>query len=231
MRLDDFTLEISGGTERTNGQVLMKHGQEYAIILRNHSYDPADVELFVDGNSVGTFRVNSHGIVRLERPENDNGKYTFFRLGSTEANLGGIQNNDAIGLITAVFRSGKRKYVPPVEVKTSGGIFTKGLARRGPSGQSATFGSLERGIGGMEYEHTLCSASAAPVATMYHATGAGGTALSGHSTQRFNTVESLEYNGVQATINLRLVEDLTMQVSTIRPITTRITSNPIPPRA
>lgn len=223
MKLDDFTLEISGGTERTNGQVLMKHGQEYAIILRNHSYDPADVELFVDGNSVGTFRANSHGTVRLERPENDNGKYTFFRLGSTEARLGGIQDNDTLGLITAVFRSGKMKYTPLVK--------TKKLTRRGPCGQGATSGSFEKGIGEMEYEHTLRSTSATPAIAMYHATGAGGTALSGHSAQRFNTVESLEYNGTEITINLRLVEDLTAQASMIRPITTRVTSNPIPPKA
>jgi len=245
MRLDEFTLEITGGNERTNGQVLMNHGQGYEIVLRNHSFRNADVELSVDGNSIGTFRVNSHGTVRLERPENDNGKFTFFRLNSTEAKLGGIQNNDAIGLITATFRTGRKKYVPPVEVKTSGGVFSKGFARRGPSGQSATLSAGEavvpmgyqgsRGIGysaeSIPVAQSAMFLSAAPAQAMYHATGAGGTALAGHSAQRFNSVEALEYDGVETTINLRLVEDLSTQASTIRPITTRVTANPIPPKA
>lgn len=173
MRLQDFELRLldSHGdyfVEEENGHVVMQHGKTYRVLLHNHSHRACDVRLELDGENVGEFRVNARAAVCLERGSEDDGYFTFYLAGTEEANrvgLGRASRND-LGLVRATFMPEK---LVEREVKTSGGI----------RGSSIGFDSL--------------SSSSRLIRTQGANFSAGGTGLSGHSSQQFITVENLDY--------------------------------------
>jgi hypothetical protein len=124
MRLQDYSVAIPQGTETGNGYVEMAHGSQYNLLLSNHSGRKTDAEVYVDGKSVGVFRLDPYQSWSIERPVNEKKLFTFFNDGSAEfyqSDLGNVSKND-LGLITVIFKPEKR--VQPT------------YKYRGPSGQS-----------------------------------------------------------------------------------------------
>jgi len=104
MQHRSFELEVSGGRESGNGYVYMKHGDQYNILCRNHRSVRCDVELFIDGKSIGTWRIPANSSITVEHSLHDNGRFTFYKKGSKEAKIvdTSIPVDDS-GLIKAVF--------------------------------------------------------------------------------------------------------------------------------
>lgn len=220
MRIDNFEMKICGGIadESSDGYVKMQHGQTYKVVLVNTGNRDSDVELNIDGKNTGSFRLNKWSSVTIERPVNDNGKFTFYKDGTVESRHAGIDGvaKRNRGLVQAIFKPEKYKetytydntvpiscpdvfdYDTPKWLGSLDGLTAtynnstiKGLAR-GPSGQSVS---------------------------------SGGTGLSGKSNQSFYTVSDLDVDPNEfITINLRLVCN-----ESIRPlISAKVRSNPIP---
>lgn len=201
MRLGNFELSVSPGNEMSaNGYVAMEHGVQYVIAMVNRSLNQrCDVELSVDGKSMGSFRVDAGGAFRLERPADDNGCFTFYRAGSSEADASGLSkvSSSDMGLIQARFRPEYQPKSAYCGMHVSGGILRR-------------FASFS---------------SNAPVADCCDIT-AGGTGLSGASSQSFIDVANLNYDPTgEVVISLRLVAGNNSDPRELNPI---VKANPVP---
>lgn len=193
MRLSNFSATVVGGNEKANGYVEMKHNTVYQLLLQNEGRNIADARVEIDGKHIGTWRVPAYGSIRLERPVNETGKFTFYQLGTTEANLAGLQRNEMLGLIAITFMPEKSYTYPPMPSRAET-----------TSAKSAPFPAC------------------APGAQSYNA---GGTGLSGQSSQQFTNVAKLDYDeSAFVTINLRLVGIEDVGIRPLKPLST-----PIPP--
>lgn len=163
MNLYNFELSIVEGREREGGYVELQHNTQYTIQLGNNTHRRCDVLISIDGGEVGTWRLNAFSTAIVQRPVHDNGRFTFYRIGSCEANSIGLSNTSETGLIRAV-------YMPEQETPKPKSIYDSGIrfSMKTPR--------------------------------------AGGTGLSGQSTQKFQTVGKLTYDETAfVNINLRLV--------------------------
>ncbi len=104
MYLNNFTLRILEGKELENGYVELTHNTQYRIILGNQKSVRCDAYLEIDGKHVGTWRLYPHDSITLERPAHDDGRFTFYQVGTTEAYSAGLVEGDPkLGLIKAIF--------------------------------------------------------------------------------------------------------------------------------
>ena len=103
MYLNNCNLRISEGKELENGYVELTHNTEYRVILGNQKSVRCDAYLEIDGKHVGTWRLNPHDSITLERPAHDDGRFTFYQIGTTEAYTAGLVEGDAkLGLVKAI---------------------------------------------------------------------------------------------------------------------------------
>ncbi len=211
MRIGDATLRVPQGRELDNGQVVLTHGTQYTVVMYNDDrHRRADVALSIDGKPVGSFRVDTRMQVSIEHPADDCGRFTFYRIGSAEADAvgsGAIATHER-GLVQATFRFERATVVvhrlaavEPIQATSSdlhaAPRSSHSRAVKGPGGQTA-----ER-------------------------MAAGVTGLSGHSDQRFVEVGDLTTDpALDVTITLRLVAE-----EGPRPLWPTPRSNPIPPAA
>lgn len=110
MYLNYFAVRVPEGKSKRNGQVLLKHGQHYTIELANHRDVRCNAYVRVDGKDLGCYRVLPHRRVRLERSPSDRGRFTAYRISTSDAQAADLDqvNDDDLGLITVEF-------VPEVE--------------------------------------------------------------------------------------------------------------------
>jgi len=205
MYINSFSVRIPEGKETHSGYVEMQHGKTYTLVLRNARDVRCDARVEVDGKDVGTWRIPAHSSISLERPANDDGKFTFYRLDSQEAKQVGLKDDMYAGLVQVTFTPEKHFISTP--------IYAKGMCD----------GSQKR-IRGNYYlgdDNSILEGSAA-ISSSYKA---GGTGLSGRSNQVFVDAETIVYDYSQrTTISLRLV----INESTPRPL--RPLGNEVPPR-
>lgn len=102
-RRSDFEAVIPQGVPRSSGHVELAHGATYSIRLSNASPMRCDARVEIDGHLVGVWRVPSRSMIEVVRPVNDTGRFTFYRLDSLEARQLGLQDHEALGLITVMF--------------------------------------------------------------------------------------------------------------------------------
>ena len=57
MKLHQDELAVLAAEETQEGYVLLNHGQRYSLRIANEGSMRCDVELIIDGNHVGTFRL------------------------------------------------------------------------------------------------------------------------------------------------------------------------------
>jgi len=100
-----FEIEIPEARLRSNGVYEITHATPYTIVLANQNRElRCDAKVWIDGMQVGTWRIDRASSIRVERPVNDTGRFTFYQLGTPEAHRAGLDaNNPAIGLIRVKF--------------------------------------------------------------------------------------------------------------------------------
>ena len=200
MYLNDFSARVPEGKELPGGYVELEHDTQYTLNLRNNRNVRSRAEVYVDGKHVGTFRLKAHGTLRLERPAHDDGKFTFYRLGTSEASDAGLLDGPDIGLIRVVFtpelvqtwtyNSPWYPYNPWTPWKPPWRPQPYWTDWTGNSGITQTMN--------VSQTRQACSAPTNMKS--------GGTGLSGQSDQSFVTVPDLNLDTAQqTTIHLRLV--------------------------
>lgn len=156
-----FSVFIPQGIHLPTGHVEMRHQAQYSISLTNDAREQCDAQVVIDGKHVGTWRIPPFATVEVERPVNDDGRFTFYRLNSSDGRRSELRNDEDLGLITVTF-------MPAVSQK-------------------------------------LSSCDKEPIKIM-RSNRAGGTGLSGVSSQRFSTAEYIEHDHAKKEIiHLRLI--------------------------
>lgn len=211
MYYGDFSVRIPEGKEVANGYVKLPHNTQFRISMRNNRNVRCDACVEVNGEHVGTWRIGRNASITVERPVNDESKFTFFKLGTREGRQAGLSaGNPDLGLVKVEFRPEVRpRPVRSEQVLWRGGI-PKGLTLSASSDEYDEGEELTSGLMRM---------------AMPSSVSAGGVGLSGHSNQTFYTVQELDYDYEEfTTINLRLVCD---DLAGIKPLGRR--STPVPP--
>jgi hypothetical protein len=183
------SLDLAGGVTYSNplnyGYVEMRHGQSYKIMMRNNNPTSCNAIVKIDGQSMGTWRIQAYSNVIIERPANIDKKFTFYKVATEEGSAAGLfRGNSTNGLVQVEFIPARERIMRYMNTQNDcfGGVakcrslgMTQGIA------QCASFG-CESG-----YEE-------------------GGTALHGKSDQRFGTAEEIDLDySKRVTISLRLV--------------------------
>ncbi len=199
MRINNFEVRIHPGAETADGYVEMYHNTQYALRLTNHWQVRCDAQVEIDGKSVGTWRIPARQTICLERPAHDTGRFTFYKMGTPEATQAQLQYHDKLGLVQVTFTPEKRR---------------RPVYR--PMMDAMEAESLCESAGGSGFFKSKCTRSA------------GGTGLSGRSSQRFGVANQIEYDySQQAAISLRLVCQ-EAYVDEIRPLNPAPHANPAP---
>jgi hypothetical protein len=103
IKLGNFALEVPQGRFLDGGYVELQHATVYTLRLHNAGTRRADASVSVDGTRIGTFRIPPQGVIEMEHPVHDTGRFTFYQLGSAESAAAEIKRNTEAGLITVVF--------------------------------------------------------------------------------------------------------------------------------
>jgi len=222
MYLNDFSMRIPEGKEVPGGYVELEHDTQYTLNLRNNRNTRCKADVYIDGKNVGSFRLNAHETMKLERPVHDDGLFTFYKLGTSEAGAAGLEDSPDIGLVRVVFAPelARQKWCfPPQPIEPWPKEPWKPWSPypypywTTCESNNVTFTS-----------RAVCNS--APVAMAASAPSAGGTGLSGKSGQVFTNVPDLVLDmSQQTTINLRLV---CKGADGPRPLTAF--STPVPPK-
>ncbi len=198
MRINEFEVNIHPGTETTDGYIEMYHNTQYTLALTNHKRVRCDAQVEIDGKPVGAWRIPAGQTIRLERPVHDTGRFTFYKMGTPEAAQAQLQYHNKLGLVQVTFTPEKRRPVYR------------------PAMDAMEAESLCESAGGSGSFKSKCARSA------------GGSGLSGRSSQRFGVADQIEYDYSQQTvISLRLV-CREPYVDDIRPLNPAPHANPVP---
>lgn len=204
--------------EDEHGYVYLQHGDVYRIFLKNHTGENNDVIVEIDGKEVGGWRLYPYQTITLERPADDSGKFTFYEIGSSEAQkvgLGSIARSD-LGLVRVTFIPEEPKHhgIPAVDT-TRSYSGTKGLIERGGDFRESFSPGSRGGAGGQSVNLNTRSA--------------GGTGLSGRSNQQFGTADPIDRDyDRQVIISLRLVAKPSDEPRPLRAVNATV-SNLVPP--
>jgi hypothetical protein len=201
MYANQLSVYIPQGVEGSDGYVSMHHNTQYSIRMKNDRNVPCDAVVTVDGNHIGTWRIQRYGIIEVDRPADKARRLTFYRLDSAEAQQAQLVKNDSLGLVSVEFKPEKK--IDPVmntfwreDSRESYGVTLDSYSKS--AGLSKSFGATR---------------------------SAGGTGLSGQSNQVFSSTTALDYDMANAfTINLRLIAEA--NVPSIEPLTPRATAVP-----
>lgn len=251
MFLNGFSVRVVGGKELAGGYVEMDHGAIYKLQLRNTHDRRCDVLIDIDGKRVGGWRIEPHEIAVLERPINERGMFTFYRVDSVEGDQIGLDSvpvNDR-GLVQVTFNLEEIKRTPvpralkehnigypmssrgnkisadPYLMKSSKRT-TKGAG--GASAGGTGMSDDSRGILGSDAMDLMEQDSGRHrlfnMSASFESHEAGATGLSGHSQQEFREVSPLwKYDeSMKTVISLRLIAK-----KHVRPLQD-LFSNPIP---
>lgn len=141
----NFSVRIVGGSEAPGGYVEIAHNTEYSIQMRNSGSVDCDAEVSIDGNNVGTWRIDADDSINIERPSGVAQKFTFFQLGSDEAAAVELEDSDLLGLVSVRFRPGLviKQVYPEVENQNYKSITRSGGTGLGES-SNQRFGSAKK---------------------------------------------------------------------------------------
>lgn len=256
MYLNKFSVRINGKSENS-GYVEMNHGETYKIVLKNDHDVRCDASVEIDGKDMGSFRIEAKSNLYLERPSNEQKKFTFYQLGTSEADQSGLNKieKNEMGLIKVTFKPEKPEkpqqvYSPvlepisyqkttyrgrdatPLTIELSDNTYYS----RGETTKSLTstprfdsFSTTSRPSSEAMGMRTLCMHDCEAVCESNNLALAGGTGLSGSSSQRFIVVPDLDYDDDRITeINIRLipVKERRQDPVELKPV---VKSTPVPP--
>jgi hypothetical protein len=219
--LDNKELWAAFVYKEEDGYVYLDHGDVYVIELTNDTNEKNDVTIEIDGKEIGTWRLNPKTTGTIERSADDRGQFTFYEIGSTEAiqtDLGFVTKED-LGLIKVTFIPEKPNHmgVPVVDFYSgSKGIGGMKGGGRGGSTENLSYQSKLYGSGQSADSRGITC-------------GAGGTGLSGRSSQEFGHAQPMELDHDRTVvINLRLVAKPKNEPRPLRAVSHTI-SNDVPP--
>ncbi len=114
IHVNGFSLEIISTRPVTKKNIgganyyLLQHKSIYKLKLTNGRETKCDAEVWIDGEKVGTWRINNRSQIIVERPANISRKFVFLKENSADARFIGIaNNNDSNGLIKVIFKPEK----------------------------------------------------------------------------------------------------------------------------
>ena len=120
--LHDFQVDIvpdqeSVTTNKKDGSYYVempKNNVQYRIRLKNNGLVRCDAVVTIDGKNMGTFRINAHSQMLLERPPDVERRFTFFIGGSEGSKQGGHKPKDKNnGLVEVLFKPEKKPEFTP----------------------------------------------------------------------------------------------------------------------
>jgi hypothetical protein len=199
-------------SETSENHVVMRHGQQYSLKLSNHHKEdkhgkPCDVEVYIDDEFCGSYRIPSGESITLERPEHSNQRFTAYRIDSEEAKIAKIDHNKSMGLIRAVFRPGNKPSIninwPREQILPNKpwipGVYSYAVSDwdtlSTPMFSSISYNSVSTSNAEFSSDNRSY--------TSRNLVG-GGTGLSGQSNQEFGEIDALEYTSPATSIYLRL---------------------------
>jgi hypothetical protein len=229
MYLNQFSVRIPEGHEK-NGYVEMEHDTQYTLRLRNSRNVQCDARVEIDGKHIGTWRIYAGSSAAIEHPVHDDGRFTFYRAGSREAQQAGLHHGDPnLGLVKVTFTPEKHArplspyptwitdVTPNVEWRHGSLDNSFGVV----AGASSDFMCGESD----EESNTLGGSGTQSRSATPKGASAGGTGLSGKSYQQYGSAWAIEHDLSQQTvIHLRLVA---RNGDGPRPLTSF--STPVPP--
>jgi hypothetical protein len=174
----------------------LPHNTKYKLELSNNKSVRCDAHVSIDGRKVGTWRIESRGIIEIERPVDERKQFVFLKTDSHDGQVAGLYERDpSNGIIKVVFKPERQMMLKSSHLRRC---------------VDTNFG--------------LCPMAAAAGPTPYHMTemgrcmpesyaskslSEGGTGLVGHSHQDFSSTSALrniDHSNVTE-ISLRLVVD------------------------
>lgn len=217
--LGPYTVVIEGSSQVKEGVVSLPHEMIYAIILHNKNTVQVDAVVSIDGECVGTFRLEPKCTRKYTRGANDERTFVFLKETSADAQSAGIEKgHEENGLVSVVFKPEcKPQYLDydgmdERRSRMSGGGASRGGGFRGGSEKQTlsvtAFGGLTRG-------------------SSY---SSGATGYGSKSNQKFESVPKLKYDvGGIRTITLRIVcQEAPKEKPKYEAVAPRATS--VPPR-
>jgi hypothetical protein len=141
MKVANCSVRIPQGKELETGHVVLQHGQQYSIELSNSSYTRYDAVVSLDGDQVGTYRLNPLQVWDVEHPADSQQRFTFYAASTAEAAQVGesVVEKDKKGLLEVIFYPEK---VQPVQT------LGFGFETRGGGGGMKGF-NLGAGVSGL----------------------------------------------------------------------------------
>ena len=206
-------------SEDGDGYVYLSHGDVYQIKVRNGSPENCAVSIEVDGKNVGVWRLDARHSGIIERSVDDEGRFTFYELSSDEAvksDLISVAKNE-LGLVRVTF-------IPEKAVAEHPGMPVIDVYSGSSVGGSKGCGSIEKQI-----SYSRGGARGQSVDLGSRSRSAGGTGLSGRSSQQFDRAEQMDLDYDRVTvINLRLVAKPNDEPRPLRAVSS-VMSNLVPP--
>ena len=217
MRLNGFSITVctagtgwfSGGgirelNEDDEGYVALPHESEYSLKLENHRNTRCDIMVYVDGESIGCWRINEFSSIVIERPGHSARKLVFVKEDTTEAKMGDVKSgNKDNGLIKVIFKPeihSEVLYKKLIEntnmLAQQSETFSKGIREKSRC--------YSKSSGGNRVDCAAPDCTAPECAPNYQS---GATVLGDKSLQTFQSTQCItNYDHEnQTTINLRLV--------------------------
>jgi len=116
--LNRFTVDVTAGNAHItnfkrdgNNYFALPDKTEYTIVLGNNRTTRCDAHVYIDGEKVGVWRINSDSSIRIERPANVSRKFTFLKEGSYDAHNAGIKcGKTDNGLLKVIFKPEQELY-------------------------------------------------------------------------------------------------------------------------
>lgn len=185
--------------QHSNGVFEIEHNTEYGVAIFNHHPKKcADATVFIDGKSIGYFRVNAGSKIIIERPSDSEKarKLTFYDVNSQEGGEGAVSiSNPSLGILKVVIAT-EADPPPPIPCYPHARE-----ADRFGEDSTDTVKSVRssRWLGGTLIGRGLHADCAATTSS------AGGTALGKESSQRFTPAPFMKTETKQTVIEGKMI--------------------------
>jgi len=176
---------------------VLPHESEYKIRLTNDNDVRCDAIVYVDGDKIGTWRINEHGRITIERPANKARKFTLLKTKSHEGIMSGMRSGKfENGLVKIIFRPEK------IQERCEDCVYTNSQEQY--LGKSGT--NFQRECN-QSYSAPMSASFMSSSMTRSGGMSEAGTGLGRASRQRFNRtspLQDIDHENI-TTINARLV--------------------------
>lgn len=211
MRLNDFSVQVRGGKEIAGGYVEIQHGKNFKLQMHNFRNVACDAKVSIQGSEMGTWRIPALGKIEIERPEQEESKFTFYETNSAEGEMvGGVKNDPLNGLVQVTFTPAKVVTWQTTHIHHHYNDYYHdwypSWPYRFPVWYDASGSSVLDSVP-ISVNYCLSGGSSSAASVPSTAENFEGTVgLAGHSDQQFVPVASLDYDlSQQTTISLRLI--------------------------